>query len=308
LKAVNRETFPRPDPSVATVDAGSPNPRHVHAPCYRRRIVDFRDAPSCFITAAPGTFQALGVPLAAGREYTWTDIHEKRKVVLISENFAREYWGSAQAAIGKQIRENMNDPWSEVIGVTGDVRQDGVDKKAPATIYWPLRSADSMFLIRSPQVGTESFASEIRQNVWAVSSNLPITEMKTMKEIYEKSMSRTAFTLTLLAVSGGMALLLAAVGIYAVISYAVAQRTREIGIRMALGAQRGNLKMMFVRNGLVWGGIGVAAAAAGNRRSGWPQLHVTCTRVECQRDPLAVNRKELNGIRAWGISHSLTLR
>jgi predicted permease len=216
-----------------------------------------------FITAAPGTFQALGVPLAAGREYTWTDIHEKRKVVLISENFAREYWGSAQAAIGKQIRD-MNDPWSEVIGVTGDVRQDGVDKKAPATIYWPLRSADSItFLIRSPQVGTESFASEIRQNVWAVSSNLPITEMKTMKEIYEKSMSRTAFTLTLLAVSGGMALLLAAVGIYAVISYAVAQRTREIGIRMALGAQRGNLKMMFVRNGLVWGGIGVAAGLAG---------------------------------------------
>ena len=96
-----------------------------------------------------------------------------------------------------------------------------------------------------------------------MSSNLPITEMKTMKEIYEKSMSRTAFTLTLLAVSGGMALLLAAVGIYAVISYAVAQRTREIGIRMALGAQRGNLKMMFVRNGLVWGGIGVAAGLAG---------------------------------------------
>jgi len=89
------------------------------------------------------------------------------------------------------------------------------------------------------------------------------TEMKTMKEIYEKSMSRTAFTLTLLAVSGGMALLLAAVGIYAVISYAVAQRTREIGIRMALGAQSGNLKMMFVRNGLVWGGIGVAAGLAG---------------------------------------------
>ncbi len=217
-----------------------------------------------FITAAPGTFHALGVPLMAGREYTWTDIHEKRKVVLISENFAREYWGSAQAAIGKQIRETLNDPWSEVIGVAGDVRHDGVEKKAPATVYWPLRSADSItFLIRSSRAGTESFASEIRQNVWAVSSNLPVTEMKTMREVYEKSMSRTAFTLTLLAVSGGMALLLAAVGIYAVISYAVAQRTREIGIRMALGAQRGSLKMMFVRNGLVWGGIGVAAGLAG---------------------------------------------
>jgi len=83
--------------------------------------------------------------------------------------------------------------------------------------------------------------------------------MRTMKQVYDKSMSRTAFTLTLLAISGGMALLLAAVGIYAVISYTVAQRTREIGIRMALGAQQGKLKMMFVRNGLLWGGIGAAA-------------------------------------------------
>lgn len=83
-----------------------------------------------------------------------------------------------------------------------------------------------------------------------------------MKQVYDKSMSRTAFTLTLLAMSGGMALLLAAIGIYAVISYAVTQRTREIGIRMALGAQQGSLKMMFVRNGLLWGGIGAVVGLA----------------------------------------------
>src|SRR2546425_9778403 len=75
-----------------------------------------------FITAAPGTFHVLGAPLRAGREFTWTDIHEKRRVVLIGENFAREYWGSAQAAIGKQIRSNTTDPWSEVIGVARDLR------------------------------------------------------------------------------------------------------------------------------------------------------------------------------------------
>jgi predicted permease len=216
-----------------------------------------------FITAAPGTFQALGVPIVAGREFTWTDAHEKRQVVMIGESFAREYWGSAQAAIGKQIRSDPTGPWSEVIGVAGDIRHDGVDKKAPTTVYWPLRVANSMtFLLRSPRAGTESFTAEIRQNVGAGSSGLPITDMKTMKEIYDRSMSRTAFTLTLLAISGGMALLLAAVGIYAVISYAVAQRTREIGIRMALGAQQGNLKMMFVRNGLLWGGVGIAAGLA----------------------------------------------
>ena len=121
----------------------------------------------------------------------------------------------------------------------------------------------NVVLLRGPRAGTESFSNEIRQAVWAVNGSLPITDIRTMQQIYDKSMSRTAFTLTLLAISGGMALLLAAVGIYAVISYAVAQRTREIGIRLALGAQPGELKAMFVRNGLLWAGMGAAAGLAG---------------------------------------------
>ncbi|HEX5086127.1 MAG TPA: ABC transporter permease [Blastocatellia bacterium] len=213
-----------------------------------------------FITAAPGAFHALGTPMQAGREFTWDEIHQSRRVAIISENFAREYWGTAQAAIGKQIRPNKNDPWSEVVGVVSDIRYDGADKKAPTAVYWPLRAQSSMpLLIRSSRAGTESFLTEIRQNVWAVNGSLPITDIQTMKQIYDKSMARTGFTLTLLAISGGMALLLAVVGIYAVISYTVAQRTREIGIRMALGAQQGELKRMFVGRGLLWSGIGAAA-------------------------------------------------
>jgi putative ABC transport system permease protein len=216
-----------------------------------------------FITAAPGSFHVLGTRMAAGREFTWTDIHQSRRVVIISENFARAYWGSAQAAIGKQIRSNPNDPWSEVIGVASDLRHDGADKKAPTCVYWPLRSQNSMpFLIRSSRAGTESFLTEVRKTVWAVNGSFPITEIRTMKQIYDKSMARTSFTLTLLAISGGMALLLAVVGIYAVISYTVAQRTREIGIRMALGAQQGELKRMFVGRGLLWSGIGAVAGLA----------------------------------------------
>jgi predicted permease len=213
-----------------------------------------------FITATPGTFHALGTPMRAGREFTWTDLHQGRQVAIISENFALEYWGSAQAAIGKQIRSNSNNPWSEVIGVVGDLRHDGADKRAPTSVYWPLRSDHSVsFLIRSPRAGAESFLAEVRQTVRTVNGGLPITEIKTMKQIYDKSMARTGFTLVLLAISGGMALLLAVVGIYAVISYTVAQRTREIGIRMALGAQQGELKRMFVGKGLLWSGIGAAA-------------------------------------------------
>ena len=213
-----------------------------------------------FITAAPGAFHALGTPMRAGREFTWTEIHQSRRVAILSENFAREYWGSAQAAIGKRIRSNPNDPWSEVIGVAGDLRHDGADKKAPTSVYWPLRSQNSMpFLIRSSRAATDSFLTEIRKTVWAVNGSLPITEARTMKQIYDKSMARTGFTLTLLAISGGMALLLAVVGIYAVISYTVTQRSREIGIRMALGAQQGELKRMFVGRGLLWSGIGAGA-------------------------------------------------
>jgi len=99
--------------------------------------------------------------------------------------------------------------------------------------------------------------------VAAVNGRLPVTEMQTMKAVYERSMARTAFTMTLLGLSGAMALLVALVGIYAVISYAVAQRTREIGIRLALGAQQQELKILFVRNGLIWGGVGAAAGLAG---------------------------------------------
>jgi len=215
------------------------------------------------ITAAPGAFHALGTPMRAGREFTWAEIHQKRQVAIISENFAIEYWGSAQAAIGKQIRSSSNNAWCEIIGVASDIRHDGADKASPTTVYWPLRMQNPIsFLIRSTRAGTDSFLTEVRQSVKAVNGSFLITEVRTMKQIYERSMARTGFTLTLLAISGGMALLLAVVGIYAVISYTVAQKTREIGVRMALGAQQGELIRMFVGRGLFWSAIGAAAGLA----------------------------------------------
>ena len=117
-------------------------------------------------------------------------------------------------------------------------------------------------MIRGPRAGTEGYAADIRGAVSAISGGLPITQMQTLRQVYDKSMSRTAFTLTLLGLSGGMALLLAAIGIYAVIAYTISQRRREIGIRLALGARQERLQLTFVGNGVLWSAVGAAAGLA----------------------------------------------
>ena len=217
---------------------------------------------------APGFLQTMGTPLEAGRDLTWDDLYQKHDVALVSENFAREYWGSANAALGHRVRSNSKEPYREIVGVVGDVRDDGVDQKASTAMYWPIymdnfEGDEPMvrrglgYAIRTKRAGSESFLKEVRQAVWSVNGNLPLAEEHTEDYYYTRSMARTSFTLVMLAVAGGMALLLGVIGIYGVIAYSVSQRTREIGIRMALGAQQASLTKMFVRHGLILAGIGV---------------------------------------------------
>ncbi|MGI8960724.1 MAG: ABC transporter permease [Bryobacteraceae bacterium] len=222
---------------------------------------------------SPGMFKTMGNPLLAGRDFTWTDIYEKRPVVLVSENFAREYWGKPAAAIGKRIHENPKAPWREIIGVAGNERDDGVDQKPPTMVYWPMLITNfwgqalvvqrgESFAVRSSRTNSSGFLAEIRRAVWSVNANVPIAGVRTVEQIYDKSMARTSFTLLMLAVAAAMALLLGIVGIYGVISYSVSRRTREIGIRMALGAQQASLRRMFVRHGLLLTSIGVVCGLA----------------------------------------------
>lgn len=232
-----------------------------------------------FNYVSPAYFKTMGTRLVAGRDFTWAEIYALRPGVIVSENFARESWGSASAAVGKRVRQFSNMPWQEVIGVAEDVRVHGVDEKAPAIIYWPAMINDpytrkptidaprfATFAIRSDRAGTESFVSQMQQAVWAVNGSVPLASVSTMQDIYSQSMARTSFTLVMLAIAGAMALALSLIGIYGVISYAVSQRTREIGIRLALGAQKGVLRWMFVRSAMLLTAIGVViglgAAAA----------------------------------------------
>ena len=219
-----------------------------------------------FVT--PGLIGTLKTPMIAGRDITWDEIDKRVPVAMVSENLAREYWKDARSALGKRIRVANSDDWREIVGVVGDVYQDGVSTPAPKTVYWPtlmskfegqptrLQRGFTM-AVRSSRAGSQSFVKEVQQAVWSVDGDLPFADVHTLGYYYTKSMARTSFTLVMLCVAGSMALLLGVVGIYGVISYAVSQRTREIGIRMALGAQRQSITSMFVRSGLLLTGIGV---------------------------------------------------
>lgn len=231
-----------------------------------------------FKFVGPAALKTMGTPLIAGRDFTWADVYERRPVVMVSENLARELWGDGRAAIGKRIRESTTSAWREVAGVVADVREDGLEREAPAIVYWPILmtgfeasglSRSLAFLVRSPNAGSEALLKEIRQAVWSVNPNLPVASVRTLLAVCEGSMARTSFTLVMLALAGGMALLLGVVGIYGVVSYAVSQRAREIGIRMALGACRRELTGRFVRHGLLLAitgvGCGLVAAAGLSR-------------------------------------------
>ncbi len=224
-----------------------------------------------FQMVAPGYFETIGTRLIAGRDITWQDLDSGGRVAVISESLARELWGAPAAAVGKRIRESAPDApgvWREVAGVVQDVHEDGMDQDAPPLVYWPVRMENFRgqaqmgvpfiaFVIRSARAGTASLVGEIRQAIWSVNADLPVFLERTLEDLYAGSLARTSFTLVMLAIAAAMALGLGVVGIYGVMAYLVSQRTPEIGIRLALGAQPGALKRMIVLQGLAVVAVGV---------------------------------------------------
>jgi predicted permease len=221
----------------------------------------------------PGYFETVGRRLVAGRVIAWPDIYQGSGVVVVSENFAREYWKDPARAIGRRIRQSPKNPWREIVGVVADEHADGLHRPAPAVIYWPMLVRDFWDqsvnvqrtmgnVVRSPRLGSPSFMKELQSAVWSVNPSLPVANARTLDAIRASSMAQTSFALTMLAIAAAVALLLGVVGIYGVIAYIAAQRTREIGIRMALGAESGDVSRLFLRHGLALTATGLAIGVA----------------------------------------------
>ncbi|HAK57150.1 MAG TPA: multidrug ABC transporter substrate-binding protein [Acidobacteria bacterium] len=226
-----------------------------------------------------GYFETMRNPIVAGRTLTWADIHNRARVLLVTENFAREYWGDPADAVGNRIGTGQQaGDWREIIGVVGDVRDDGVTQPPVAVVYWPMLlenywadvrgdepfvTRSMRYAIRSPRVGTPDFLGDLKQVIRSVQPGAPLTSARTLRDLLRESTARTSFTLVILAIAAVVALLLAAVGMYGVISYVVMQRTQEIGVRIALGAEATTVTRMVLRQGLVLAVTGVALGLVG---------------------------------------------
>ena len=224
--------------------------------------------------AAPGYFRTMGNPLVEGRDFTWEDVHDRREVAVISDNLARELFGSARAAVGRRVRPSPSGPWREVVGVVGNEHDDGPTRPATPMVYWPFLQENYApsrvtvertlaYAIRSERSRDPGLLSDVQQAVWAVNPSLPLGRIETVADIYERSTAQTSFVLVILAVAAGVTVLLGTVGIYGVIAYVVIQRRREVGIRMALGAGPGEVQRLFLGRGLAVVGAGLGVGAAG---------------------------------------------
>jgi len=217
--------------------------------------------------ASPGLFAAQGSRLLAGRDFTWDEVFDQRRVAIVSENMARESWGEPRQALGKRIRIGRDSPWTEVVGVVENIHAYGLHQPAPATVYaragvetaangsTTVRRAVTV-AIRSSRAGNQAFLKEVAAAVHAVNASVPLADVRTLEDAYRRTMAQTSFTVTLIGIAAAMALALAVVGVYGVLAYAVARRRHEVGIRLALGAQPGAVRALFVRQGLLLTSLG----------------------------------------------------
>ncbi len=238
-----------------------------------QRAANISDAPSAPIQqATPGYLESLGLTLVSGRFFTEADRVDTRPVAVINEAMARRHW-PGEDPIGKHIKlYPARRPWMEVVGVVKNVRDNALDREARPKYYWPYAQSrsingwtiPSMTLVVRSAVGPTSLMGPIREQLRTLDPSAPISRVATMEQLVARSLGEKSFTMTLLLVFGLAALLLAAVGVYGVVSFGVSQRTHEIGLRMALGSSGPRMQMRVLREGiaLAVGGLMLGSAGA----------------------------------------------
>jgi putative ABC transport system permease protein len=225
-------------------------------------------AGASYSVACPGYFRTMGIPLLEGREFTHQDRDGAPPVIVINQTMARKYWDK-QDAIGRRIKlglANSDAPWMIVVGVTGDVRQWGLDDRIYPEFFRPYPQAAWPFMtvvVRTASV-PRAFIDPVKKAIAGIDPNQPVSSVETMEEVVRASVGSRRFPMLLLSAFAVLALVLAAVGISGVVSYAAAQRTHEIGIRVALGASKVDVLRLVVTQSMLWAAGGTAMGIVGS--------------------------------------------
>jgi putative ABC transport system permease protein len=232
-------------------------------------LVDDSKAPlGSVLFTTPAYFRTLGAPVLRGRDFTERDNADSPRVVIISETLARKFFPNT-SPIGKRFKQGGTDrtlnPWMEVVGVVGDVKYEGLDTTTAPAFYLPFQQVPirQMYLLLNTSLPSSNAAASIRDKVRTIDPEIPVAKISTIEQLVDESVAQPKFRTFLLLMFSMVALLLAAIGIYGVVSYSVSQRTHEIGIRMALGAQPGDVRSLVLRRGLILTSIGIAIGLCG---------------------------------------------